>query len=45
MLEIVVNRTARKDDDENQTTNINYDENLILYLKKTNKIKLASDKT
>ena len=44
-MKVVDNRTTRKDNNKNQTTNIIYDHNSMSILKKNhNKIKLASDK-
>ena len=41
---LVVNRTTRKDHNENQITNNNYDKNsMSIFKNNQNKIKLASD--
>ena len=41
----LVNRTTRKDNNEKQITDINYDQNSMSIIRKCHKLKLASDKT
>ena len=44
-MKIVDNRTTRKDNNKNKTTNIIYDQNLMSIIKENhNKIKVASDR-
>ena len=44
-MNVVYNRTTRKDNNKYQAKNIIYDRNSISLIKRHNKIKLASDKT